>query len=185
MGIRLQDIPTVDTIALTDKVLVTDGTGENLITVNTLKSYTSILFQGTRSSQTTLVGDASMVKCALTGTGIETPPLGGSGMSLSQDGGVNVSVAGTYKVTASLYLHTNTNANGVYIFYGTSFRDGQTSETGAEELIGTYDAATKSSVKQIVGIASVAAGTNFYLIGRASTTDTTAGYGWLMVERLA
>jgi len=187
MGIRLQDISTTSTVNLTDKVLITDGTSENLATVATIMGATHISYMGARlttDTQVTLTGNGNMIKCPLTTTGLEVPS-GASGMSISA-GGVKVSAEGAYKITASLYETANNNANGVYIFYGTTFTDGAPGSNVATELCGVYSDASKSAMKQVTGIVTnVPANTIFWLVGRSSTADSTAIQGWLLVERYA
>lgn len=187
MSIRLQDIPTTASVNLTDKLLVTDGVSENLATVETIMGATHISYMGARLTTdptVTITGNANMIKCPLTATGLEVP-TGASGMSISS-GGVKVSAEGAYKVTASLYLTANANANGVYIFYGTSFTDGAPGTNVATELCGVYGDASKSAMKQVTGIVTnVPANTIFFLVGRSSTAASTAQQGWLLVERYA
>lgn len=187
MSIRLQDINTTASVDLTDKVLITDGVSENLATIETIMGATHISYMGARLTTdptVTLTGNADMIKCPLTATGLEVPS-GASGMSISS-GGVKVSAEGAYKVTASLYLSSNGNANGVYIWYGTTFTDGPAADTGATELCGVYADASKSAMKQVTGIVTnVPANTIFWLVGRSSTAASTAQQGWLLVERYA
>lgn len=185
MSIKFQDITTSNNLDMTDKVLVSDGTSEHLVTVETFLGRMSTLFQGLKTTTGTVIANNGyMYKMALDSDGVEVP-FGDSGMSV-YDGGVKVSQAGSYKVTASLYLATTTDFSGVYIFYGTSFTDGPTADTGATELCGVIEDTPKASVKQVIGIVTnVPAGTIFYLVGRAMTSATTGGSGWLLVERLA
>jgi len=185
MGIKLQDISTSTNLDLTDKVLVSDGSAEHLVTVETFLGRMSTLFQGLKTtSGTTIPYDGYMHKMALDSDGVEVP-FGESGMSV-YDGGVRVSQAGSYKITADLYLSTTAGFNGVYIFYGTSFTDGATADTGATELCGIIENTPKASVKQVVGIVTnVPANTIFYLVGRAMDGTSYGGNGWLLVERLA
>ena len=174
--IRLQDIATTTSLALTDKLLICDNTTENLVTVETLVSMAHLCYQATQSSSATLPGDGTMNKITLSGTGLESP-LGASGMTIS-DGGIKVSAAGTYKVTANLYLSQSSNPNGVYVHYGSTY-------SGATELCGVFTDAPRASIKQVIGIVTVSANTIFYLTGRASTTSSTGSQGWLLVERYA
>jgi len=174
MSIRLQDITTATSLDLTDKLLVCDNTTENLVTVETLMAMAHLCYQGKQGSSTTIPGDATMTKVALANTGLESP-LGASGMQL-YDGGIKVGADGTYKVTANLYLSQSSNPNGVYIHYGSTY-------AGATELCGVFNDAPRASIKQVIGIISVSAGTIFYLSGRASTTQSTGSQGWLLVER--
>lgn len=175
--IRLQDITTTTSLDLTDKLLISDSTTENLVTVETLMAMAHLCFQGVKSGNTSLPGDATMNKLAVSATGLESP-LGGSGMSI-YDGGIKVSAAGTYKVTASVYMNVATEASGVYVHYGSTY-------SGATELCGVFTDTPKSTIKQVIGIATVPADTIFYLSGRAATgSGSTAGSGWLLVERYA
>jgi len=184
MSIRLQDINTTNVLNLTDKLLVSNGSSENLVSVETFIGHTNLLFQGASTTSATLAGDANMHKYALTNVGLEVPN-GASGMSIAS-GGVQVSAAGAYKITASLYMGYNTNGNGVYIFYGSSFTDGAPADTGATELCGQYETSSKSSYHQVTGIVTnVPANTIFFLVGRSSTSSCTVNAGWLLVERLA
>lgn len=183
MSIRLQDITTSTNLDMTDKLLVSDGSSEHLVTVATLLGFMNQQFQGLRTTSMTLTGDTNMYKISLDGDGVETPS-GASGMSRST-GGILVSEAGTYKITASMYAGVNTNGLGVYIWYGTTFTDGPAADTGATELCGWYDTTDKSSTHQVTGIVSVAANTIFWLVGRASTSNTSVSNGWLLVERMA
>lgn len=191
MSIRLQDITTSTNLDLDDKVLVSDNSSEHLVTVRTFLGRMSTLFQGIRKKTQdgdpaiSLANDGWMYKIPLTTDGVEVPN-GDSGMS-RVDGGIQVEDAGAYKITGDIYLSSNgTNANGVYIYYGTSFTDGLPANTGATELCGVYSSAPKASMKQVTGIvANVPAYTIFYLVGRSETTASTAGHSWLLVERLA
>lgn len=185
MSIKFQDITTSNNLDLTDKVLVSDGTSEHLVTIQTLLGRMSTLFQGLKTTTgTTITNDGYMYKMALDSDGVEVP-FQDSGMSV-YDGGVRISQAGSYKITASLYLSTTAGFNGVYIFYGTSFTDGPTADTGATELCGIIEDTQKASVKQVIGIVTdVPVGTIFYLVGRAMNNTSYAGSGWLLVERLA
>ena len=187
MSIKLQDITTSTNLDLTDKVLVSDGTSEHLVTVETFLGRMSTLFQGLQGGGTQTIADSKMYKIALTSDGVEVPS-GDSGMSISS-GGVMVSAAGSYKITANAYLNPadTTHNNGVYVFYGTSFTDGASADTGATELCGVYDCRNSASIVQVTGIVTnVAANTIFWLVGRASGSATcNVGAGWLLVERLA
>ena len=191
MSIKLQDISTSTNLDLTDKVLVSDGTSEHLVTVETFLGRMSTLFQGIRKKTQegdptiSLANDGWMYKIPLTTDGVEVPN-GDSGMSIV-DGGIKVTATGSYKVTGDIYLSANgSNANGVYIFYGSSFTDGAPADTGATELCGVYGSAIKASMKQVAGIVTnVPANTIFYLVGRSEATASTAGHSWLLVERLA
>lgn len=184
MSIRLQNISTSDVLNLTDKLLVSDGTSEKLVTVENFIGKTNLLFQGASTASATVAGDANMYKYPLTNIGLEVPS-GSSGMSI-ESGGVKVSAAGAYKVTANLYLSANSSGSGVYVFYGTSFSDGAADSTGATELCGVFNTATKSSIHQVTGIVTnVPANTIFFLVGRSSTNASTISNGWLLVERLA
>lgn len=176
MSIRIQDIPTTTSLDLTDKLLVCDTLSENLVTVETLMAMAHLCCQGNQGSSVTIPGDGSMNKISLTTIGLESPS-GASGMSLSS-GGIKVSAAGTYKVTANLYLSTSANPNGVYIHYGSTY-------SGATELCGVFTDAPRASIKQVIGIVYVPANTIFFLSGRASTTQSTGTQGWLLVERYA
>ena len=184
MSIKLQDIPSSTNLDLTDKFLVSDGTSEHLVTAETLLGHMNVMFQGTTSGSQTIPGDAYMYKKALITNGVEVP-AGGSGMEISS-GGIKVSATGSYRITASLYLSTNANPNGVYVFYGTSFTDGPGGSTGATELCGIYTDAPKASLKQVIGVVQdVPANTIFWIVARSSTTSSTASNGFLLVERLS
>ena len=187
MSIKLQDITTSTNLDLTDKVLVSDGSSEHLVTVETFLGRMSTLFQGMKASGTQTIADAKMYKIPLSVDGVEVPS-GDSGMEISS-GGVKVSAAGAYKITANAYLAPSdtTHSNGVYIFYGTTFTDGASADTGATELCGVFDSRNASSIVQVTGIVTnVAANTIFWLVGRASNSATcNVEGGWLLVERLS
>lgn len=184
MSIKLQDIVTSTNLDMTDKVLVSDGTSEHLVTVETFLGRMSTMFQGMQSSTAKTISGTTISKIPLVNDGVEVP-FGDSGMSIS-DGGIKVTAAGTYRVTASAYLIPSNLANrsGLYIFYGTSFTDGEP-PTGATEACGVFD--VRSTTVQVTGVVmNVSANTIFYLAGRAWTgATTTASNGWLLVERLA
>ena len=187
MSIKLQDITTSTNLDLTDKVLISDGTSEHLVTVETFLGRMSTLYQGIKGSGAQTIADAKMYKIALASTGVEVP-AGDSGMEIS-NGGIKVTSVGSYKVTASIYLTPSSSSypNGVYVFYGTSFTDGAAADTGATELCGVYDNHSQSTTIQVTGIlTNVPANTIFFLVGRASNSATASvGNGWLLVERLA
>ena len=184
MSIRLQDINTTNVLNLTDKLLVSNGSSENLVSVETFIGHTNLLFEGASTTSATLTGNANMYKYTLTNNGLEVPS-GASGMSIAS-GGVQVSAAGAYKVTASLYLSNNSSRTGVYVFYGSSFTDGPAADTGATELCGVYSETGASANKQVTGIVTnVPANTIFFLVGRAATSNAPISNGWLLVERLA
>jgi len=183
MSIKLQDITTSTNLDLTDKVLVSDGTSEHLVTAETMLGRMHTLFQGKQDTTSVTLTGTTFKKIPLALNGVEVP-VGDSGMSIS-DGGIKVSKAGTYKVTANLYLNPNdtTKSEGVYVFYGTSFTEGEP-PTGCTELCGRYDRSFSSV--QVIGIATnVSANTIFYLAGRGNSAGTTADLGWLLVERLS
>lgn len=187
MSIKLQDITTSTNLDLTDKVLVSDGTSEHLVTVETFLGRMSTLYQGIKGSGAQTIADANMYKIALANTGVEVP-AGDSGMEIS-NGGVKITAVGSYKITASIYLSPSSNSYpaGVYVFYGTSFTDGAAADTGATELCGVYDTHAHAGTVQVTGIlTNVPANTIFFLVGRASNSATaTVSSGWLLVERLA
>lgn len=182
MSIRLQDIATSSALDLTNKVLVTDGSTEYLATLGSLLEQMHPVMKASRTATQTITAGGNMYKYALTAVDFQQ----GSGMSIS-DGGVKVSEAGTYKVTANLYGSNSNAANsfGCYIYYGTSFTDAAPTATGATELVGTYTLSKSDTSHQVVGLAALSAGDILYLAGRANLTDCTAQYGWLMVERMA
>ena len=187
MSIKLQDITTSTNLDMTDKVLVSDGTSEHLVTVETLLGRMSTLFQGMQGGTSLTVSDNQMHKIALVNDGVEVPS-GDSGMEISS-GGIKVSEAGSYKIAANAYLNPadNTHSNGIYIFYGTTFTDGPSADTGATELCGVFDCRNSASIVQVTGIVTnVAANTIFWIIGRASNSaNCVFSASWLLVERLA
>ena len=187
MSIKLQDISTTSNLDLTDKVLISDGTAEHLVTVETFLGRMSTLFQGLQASGTqTITTGYTMQKIALVNNGVEVPS-GDSGMSIVS-GGVKVTAMGSYKITANAYIVPSNVAKncGIYVFYGSTFTDGDAPDTGATELCGVFDTHSYSSIVQVTGIVmNVPANTIFWLVGRASDATCTAQNGWLLVERLA